>query len=141
MSVVRQSLFRRGDRLSYFRKLHHQLHNDDHRLTDKTSDRHNARAKHQRGPLPHDDGEIDELARSYSEDSMNDLSEEPATQSRKTGRGKGRGKGKGKRIIESDDDFELIEEGAKSEDTAQSVDEDVLIYHREVSLALNRAES
>jgi molybdenum-dependent DNA-binding transcriptional regulator ModE len=72
---------------------------------------------------------------------MNDLSEEPATQSRKTGRGKGRGKGKGKRIIESDDDFELIEERAKSEDTAQSVDEDVLIYHREVSLALNRAES
>lgn len=87
-------------------------------------------------PIPQDDSEIDELARSYSEDSMGEISEEPATQSKKAGKGKGRGKGKGKKIIESDDDFELIEERAKSEDTVHSVDEDVLIYHREVSLSL-----
>jgi hypothetical protein len=63
---------------------------------------------------------------------MNDLSGEPA-RSKRTGKGNGRGRGKGKKVIESDDDFELVEERAKSEDTVQSVDEDVLIYHREVS--------
>lgn len=66
---------------------------------------------------------------------MNDWSGEPVN-SRKNGKGKGRGRGKGKKVIESDDDFELVEERAKSEDTTQSVDEDVLIYHREVSSIL-----
>lgn len=68
---------------------------------------------------------------------MINLDEEPKSQSRQNGGRKG-GKGKGKRVIESDDDFELIEQDAESEPSARSIDEDVLSYHREVWFRLFR---
>lgn len=72
---------------------------------------------------------MDELARSYSEDSMQ-LSEE-AQSSRKRSKGRKGGKGKNKRVIESDEDFEPV--GAvESSESVHSIDEDVLTYHREV---------
>ncbi|KAJ9093918.1 hypothetical protein QFC19_008151 [Naganishia cerealis] len=73
-----------------------------------------------------DDEEIDELARSYSEDS---ISTSPAPLKQKTTRGR---KGRGKKVIDSDDDYTLIPEKAKSQDLDHEVDEDVLIYHREL---------
>jgi hypothetical protein len=82
---------------------------------------------------------MDELARSYSEDSMIYLDEEP--KSRKGTNGRKGGKGKGKRVIESSDDYELIEQEDESEPSVRAVDEDVLTYHREVrSRSLARAK-
>lgn len=72
-----------------------------------------------------DDEEIDELARSYSEDSISS-SPRPVKQNPL-------GRGRGKKVIDSDDDFEMFDEKAKSEESDQEIDEDVLIYHREVS--------
>lgn len=82
---------------------------------------------------------MDELARSYSEDSMIYLDEEP--KSRKGTNGRKGGKGKGKRVIESDDDYELIEQDDESEPSVQAVDEGVLTYHRDVRLVVSHAPS
>jgi hypothetical protein len=82
-------------------------------------------AKRSRATIHVDDEEIDELARSYSEDSISS-SAPPVKQ-------KPKGRGRGKKVIDSDDDFELLDEKAKSDESDQEIDEDVLIYHREVS--------
>ncbi|KAJ9122280.1 hypothetical protein QFC22_001700 [Naganishia vaughanmartiniae] len=71
-----------------------------------------------------DDEEIDELARSYSEDSMRS-SPRPAKQ-------KPKGRSRGKKVLNSDDDFEMLDEKAESDESNEEVDEDVLIYHREL---------
>ncbi|KAJ9100517.1 hypothetical protein QFC21_003560 [Naganishia friedmannii] len=75
-----------------------------------------------RAAIPVDDDGIDELARSYSEDSISSSSRPVKTKSR----------GRGKKTIDSDDDFEMLDVKAKSHESDQEIDKDVLIYHREL---------
>lgn len=93
-----------------------------------TSTNH-SKPRQRRAVVLQDDGEVDELARSYSEDSMQ-LSEEMQSR-RKRSLGRKGGKGKDKRVIESDEDFEPVRSVEPSE-SVHSIDEDVLTYHREV---------